>query len=605
VRWVDDSTNETGFEVLCRLRVDQLPSGGSVLTQPVVTLPVYTHWADVAHSESNTASTTASILVPNFKVTIEVKVRARFSATASADSATARVASDLTFPVGHAFPAPSALAGTAQSISSARFTWSDNYRNEPESVRYVIERSPHGTNQFTTAGFQGLLLANRNEAEVVGIDHSASETYLVDFRIRSVPTGTDAETGRYQPSAPSNVATVDFTNFALTPPSNVAASASSSSAITVTWTDTTTTETYFIVSQATSANGPFQALTPFALTNETSYFVNGLSAGTQYFFKVQARNAQQTSRFSGTASASTLSTQSAPAAPSELTAMAYDPHGIELRWRDNSSNETDFAIERRVGMSGPFDPFGTYLSASFGRDPSDSNYIICTDEGADVLSSTTYCYRVRAQNSIGSSQSSASACATTLATTATAVRFTNSTAYPLVSLTVNGVEQLPGPQTGVLAGSTIQVGVTAGSYTFIARNGFLDANGNKVEMYRFPVTGNGSGTVASGQTSNQNVVNYSLPTILTRRTGAARTYFAEDNFGTQYTCTIFTSGAYHYSINGEQIDAGSVQLDAYNGDGVISFRLVSSTYNSAALFVERPDEQGRCKIFLAGLVFGD
>ena len=78
---------------------------------------------------------------------------------------------------------------------------------------------------------------------------------------------------------------------------------------------------------------------------------------------------------------------------------------LTLTWSDNSSNESGFNIERRVGITGSY----TQL-ASVGinvNSYSDSN----------LLNSTTYCYRVQSYNSAGLSGHSNEGCATTAAVT--------------------------------------------------------------------------------------------------------------------------------------------------------------------------------------------
>src|SRR5687768_5641190 len=78
---------------------------------------------------------------------------------------------------------------------------------------------------------------------------------------------------------------------------------------------------------------------------------------------------------------------------------------LTLTWSDNSTNEAGFYIERRVGTSGTYQQI-----ASTG-----ANSTSYTD--TNLASSTTYCYRVRAFNSAGTSAYSNENCVTTPATT--------------------------------------------------------------------------------------------------------------------------------------------------------------------------------------------
>ena len=86
---------------------------------------------------------------------------------------------------------------------------------------------------------------------------------------------------------------------------------------------------------------------------------------------------------------------------------------LRLNWQDNSTNESGFKIERLAG--------GNYTQiASVG-----ANIQSYTDSGLTLGSS--YCYRVRAFNSAGTSPTSNSACATVASTSGSDVTTTPST----------------------------------------------------------------------------------------------------------------------------------------------------------------------------------
>ena len=74
-----------------------------------------------------------------------------------------------------------------------------------------------------------------------------------------------------------------------------------------------------------------------------------------------------------------------PAAPTELTTTAYSHSEIGMAWRDNSTNETGFEVERSTtGAGGPFLLFTTY--------PANST----AGGNGGLTGSTEYCYRIRA-----------------------------------------------------------------------------------------------------------------------------------------------------------------------------------------------------------------
>ena len=94
-----------------------------------------------------------------------------------------------------------------------------------------------------------------------------------------------------------------------------------------------------------------------------------------------------------TASATTTATINPPppAAPSELHATALDTSRIKLTWKDKSTNETGFKIERSTSSTTGFVQIATV----------GTNVTSFTDTG--LARSTTYYYRVRAYNSGGNS----------------------------------------------------------------------------------------------------------------------------------------------------------------------------------------------------------
>ncbi len=90
-----------------------------------------------------------------------------------------------------------------------------------------------------------------------------------------------------------------------------------------------------------------------------------------------------------------------PAAPSNLSATVTDVSRIDLAWTDQSTNETGFKIERRIGTTGSFIQIATAAAN------------VTSYSDTTVVASTTYSYRVRATNSVGDSAYSALANATT------------------------------------------------------------------------------------------------------------------------------------------------------------------------------------------------
>lgn len=599
VRWIDNATNETSYRLRARLVILAVP----FTLPPGITLPIATPFTTVGTAAVDASTAQVSVDIPNvapgYSVMIQVVVQALFADGLVRDSNRAGVLTHLVIPFGAAMPAPSNLAATAVNPTAARLTWSDNFRNEPGSIRYFVERRI-GSDFVVIAQ----LPANFDEFIVTGLNPGSFNT----FRVRSGPVGADADSGRYAPSAYTSNASLILPAFALAAPGNLTATAVNSGRIDLAWTDTTSDETGIFVERALDNGGPFVVVGDNLPPNTTAFSSTGLSASTTYFFRVRSRNAVGFSGYSATRSATTPAAPTIPVPPSNVEVLPLDAHRIQLRWRDNSNNETHFVIERSQN-GGAFVNLGAFETGVLNRDPFDANIIDVTDEGADVLAGTAHCYRVRARNAAGDSPDSTQGCGTTPVETTTAVNFVNNTAYPLVSLVVNGAERLPGNLVVPVGGSGLVV-VPAGSFSFVASNGFIQ-NGQKIAMYRFPTTGQTTGSVASGQTATRTLTNPGLAAILTRFTGQSRTYRAEllvGNLTTVYTCTFFTNGQYEYRQDGTLLDAGSISQDSFPGNFQIPFRLLSAppfNFNTAALFDERPDADGRCHITMAGLNFRD
>ncbi|WP_200388474.1 fibronectin type III domain-containing protein [Thiocapsa imhoffii] len=130
------------------------------------------------------------------------------------------------------------------------------------------------------------------------------------------------------------------------------------------------------------------------------YENSGLAPATTYFYRVRAFNAAGSSAYSNEVSATTLARPTVPAAPSELIATAITPWRIDLQWRDQSSDESGFRIERRT-LSGRWSEIGR-----LGVDET-----TFSDRG--LQAATSYQYRVRAYNAVGPSAYSNEAVATT------------------------------------------------------------------------------------------------------------------------------------------------------------------------------------------------
>jgi len=168
-------------------------------------------------------------------------------------------------------------------------------------------------------------------------------------------------------------------------PTGLNASALSPTQIDLTWSDNATNETGFSVER--DDGGGFTAIaTPPA--NATSFSDTTVAPGTFYNYRVRAVNTGVFSGYSNQANATTPPAgPTAPAAPSGLAAPTVSSNAVTLTWTDNSNNETAFHVERALS-GGAF--------AEIADSPVGSNATTLTDHS--VVPSTSYTYRVRAEN---------------------------------------------------------------------------------------------------------------------------------------------------------------------------------------------------------------
>jgi hypothetical protein len=181
-------------------------------------------------------------------------------------------------------------------------------------------------------------------------------------------------------------------------PTDLEATKDGSSRINLKWTDSSDDETRFEIERSTGSQGEWGQI---AATdpNTTTFGDLGLSPATIYSYRVRACNDVGCSLFSDVAEATTDDVP--PSKPVGLAAWPTGPASIELSWSDESTNETGFEIQRKMGAAG---------SWTLAMTP-EADAITASDPGLDPAS--TYFYRIRACNEVGCSDYSGEAEATT------------------------------------------------------------------------------------------------------------------------------------------------------------------------------------------------
>jgi hypothetical protein len=184
-------------------------------------------------------------------------------------------------------------------------------------------------------------------------------------------------------------------------PSSITAIVLSMDQLFVTWQDNSGNETGFEVHRSTTGAGGSFALQSSEVAGTTSYLDEGLTASTQYCYKVRAfrRAGGKTSysEFSSTACGSTMALP-VPAAPSDIEGLPVSSTAVTLIWLDNSYNEDGFRVERSLDQGSVWTSAGTVTGGRF--------------QDTGLPSEQQVCYRVIAFNSWGDSPPSSAKCMT-------------------------------------------------------------------------------------------------------------------------------------------------------------------------------------------------
>ncbi len=160
------------------------------------------------------------------------------------------------------------------------------------------------------------------------------------------------------------------------------------------WEDKSNNETSFIIERLDSGDSSYHQAGTVG-SNVTEYTDDGLTADSQYSYRVKAHNSFGDSGYSNVVEVKTLKLEivlpilKAPAAPSNLAAESATAAKVVLEWQDNANNESGFRIDRSDG--------GAYAEiAVVGSDVEQYS-------DATVEPDTTYTYRIRAYNGFGNS----------------------------------------------------------------------------------------------------------------------------------------------------------------------------------------------------------
>jgi titin len=366
VVWTDNSTDELGFRVERRL--------GQTGT-----------FTQIAQMPSNATGMLDQAIAPETEYCYRV-----YAYNAQGVSDYSNISCVTTLAGGPTAPAaPSDLATSAVDEETISLDWTDNAGNE--SGFKVERRDPGGV-------YVEIAQLGRNSQSFTSGSLQASTEYC--YRVRGYIAG-----GSHSAYSNESCATTVGPTIPVAAPTGLTASANGEQQVDLAWTDNAGDEDGFEIERRLGQTGSFGLVATIG-PDVTAHSDPGLTAGTEYCYRVRAFRGADRSSYSTTECATTDAPPpppppSPPAAPSAVGASAAAPDRIDVNWTDNADNETGFSVERRLGQTGSF---------SEVAQPG-ANGTSYANTGLDA--STEYCYQVRAFNDGGFSSYSNVACATT------------------------------------------------------------------------------------------------------------------------------------------------------------------------------------------------
>jgi len=333
--WLDNSSTETAF-------VLERKTGAESYVEAQVVAAGQTHYVDYG-------------LAPDTLYTYRVLARNAVDRSTASNESSARTLPSPPAP-------PTGLTVKAVVQGELVISWTDASGNESG---FWVER--WDGSQFA---FLAAVGANVTTHTDKGLAANTSYTY----QVRAHNAGGFS----------SSQSTVGAQTLPATP-SNLTVGSVSQSRLDLAWTDNSPNPTGHEIERST--NGVNFAYRELVAPGVTTYADTGLEAGTTYYYRVRAVNGAGSTPYSNTASARTQ-LPSPPAAPTNLAGTAVSPTQVNLTWRDNSSNESEFRIELSTNGT------SFTLAGTVGAG-------VTQFAATNLLRNTRYYFRVRAANAGG------------------------------------------------------------------------------------------------------------------------------------------------------------------------------------------------------------
>jgi predicted phage tail protein len=310
---------------------------------------------------------------------------------------------DMMRPVSVAMP-PVKPGNPTRTIAGNRnvITFTDNSIAE---TAYVLQKSANGFTWTDVAtSFSPLADPNTSGGSRSLTDTTSNSSVALLYRVAARNTvGYGAEFPSMTVESFSATIAVNAPAAAPAAPTLLTATLQAGPQARLQWRDNASNEGGFVVERATAVGGPFVRIAVAPARNGTgsnqTYTDTTIATGTPYWYRVAAVNLfgvtpPTLSAYAGPAT--TAASPAVPAAPSGLSAANGANQGtkrsVVLTWTDNSTNETGFTIQRATNAA-----FTTGLNTSTVA----ANATTVTQTG--LSKATTYYFRIRANNSVGSS----------------------------------------------------------------------------------------------------------------------------------------------------------------------------------------------------------
>ena len=261
---------------------------------------------------------------------------------------------------------PSKLSLVEVSKAQINLSWKDNSTNEDA---FIVERSTAGNSNYIEIA---TLMAGSTSYEDTDVPKANTYYYRVRASGISGRSGYSNEVFIVQrPESPSELSLVEVSN----------------TQINLFWKDNSTNEDAFIVERSTADNSNYIEIATL-MAGSTSYEDINI-APEVYFYRIKAMNSGGDSDYSNEVSGS-LVLDTPPESPSELSLVEVSNTQINLFWRDNSTNEDAFIVERSTSDNSNYAEIATLGAGSTSYE--DIN-----------IAPEVYFYRIKAMNSGGDS----------------------------------------------------------------------------------------------------------------------------------------------------------------------------------------------------------